>query len=225
MDCNNRVLEISNLLFGYTKNSNIINISNFILNKGERLLITGKSGIGKTTFLQLISGLLTPLSGNIKLLDNQITQLCIHQKDLLRCIHIGYIFQNLNLIPYLTIEENILLPFKINTTLKNTQEHHYKNFLDLTTYLDIQHILSKKPFEISNGQAQRSVIARAILKKPSLLLMDEATSALDNENKHNILILLDEICKKEAITIIATNHDESISYFFNKIIDFKNLNN
>ena len=217
------ILSISNLKFNYKHSTDSINIPTFNLNEKERVVLYGDSGCGKTTFLELISGILTPKEGKIEFLNKTINILSSSERDYIRGMYIGYIFQNFYLIPYLTIKENIMLPFHIYPQLKkkiiNVEEH----ILNLSKKLDIHLILQRKPFEISQGQAQRSIIIRSIIKKPMLLMADEPTSALDKKNTKSFISLVNSLCQEEGIPFLCTSHNEEIGILFNKQYNFKDL--
>lgn len=212
-------IEISNLIKKF-KNIKILDIKNLKINKGEILAIYGHSGCGKTTLLNIISGVLTDYEGNIKIGETYLNKLSEQELDLFRSKNIGYIFQNFNLLQGYNAYENI----KISLQLANIQ---YKNneIIEKFEEVGLKNEIYKYPSQLSLGQQQRIAILRAILKKPQIILADEPTSSLDEENTKIIIDLLIKSAISNSATLIVVTHELNILNNFNKSINFLDINN
>ncbi|OPJ64166.1 ABC transporter ATP-binding protein [Clostridium oryzae] len=185
---------------------------NIEVKSGEFVVILGKSGSGKTTLLHLIAGLEKPTSGNIIVDGKNIFSLSENDRSLLRKKRIGLIFQTFNLIPVLTVEENIELP-TINTNNKN------KSYTEeLMKILSIDDRRNHFPNQLSGGQQQRVAIARALINKPAIILADEPTGNLDSQTEEEVLKLLKESQKKYHQTVIMITHNEDNAKYADRII-------
>lgn len=203
------MIEITSLEAGYGSIPKV-KLDRLFIEKAESFLIRGESGSGKTTLLNTIGGLIRPVGGKIKIGGTDISTLNEADMDRFRGINIGFVFQTLHLVKSLNVMENILLG--AYAAGKNQDVSWAETLLDKTGIRDLAH---KKADEISQGQAQRAAIARALINKPSLLLADEPTSALDNHSTKNILSLLQSLTDEFGMTLIVTSHDERIVDAFN----------
>ncbi|CEP45489.1 ABC transporter ATP-binding protein [[Clostridium] sordellii] len=212
------ILKINNLNKIYGKGETevkALNNINLEINKGEFVVIVGKSGSGKSTLLHIMSGLETPTSGDVIIDDVIISSLDEKQRSFLRREKIGLIFQSYNLIPVLTVEENIKLP-TINT--KNKNEKYIYELMELLGLNDRKDHL---PNQLSGGQQQRVAIARALVNKPSIIFADEPTGNLDTKTELEVLNLLKESQKKYNQTIIMITHNMNITKYADKIIEIE----
>ncbi|RLE85295.1 MAG: hypothetical protein DRJ39_01850 [Thermoprotei archaeon] len=173
---------------------------NLSVREGEFISIRGKSGAGKTTLLKLIGLLDTPDKGKVEIMGKNIKNMSEEEKDVFRLKNIGFIFQSFNLIPSLTILENVELPLVIAGVKR---EQRKKQALQLLKQLNIDHLADRKPENISVGERQRVAVARALANNPRIILADEPTSSLDDENSRKILELLLK-AKKKGVTVIMT---------------------
>lgn len=189
-----------------------LNNINLEINKGEFVVIVGKSGSGKSTLLHIMAGLETPTSGDIIIDNINISSLDEKQRSLLRKEKIGLIFQSYNLIPVLTVEENIKVP-TINT---NNKDDIYVN--ELMELLSITDRKTHLPSQLSGGQQQRVAIGRALVNKPAIIFADEPTGNLDTKTEGEVLNLLKESQKKYNQTIIMITHNMEIAKYADKII-------
>lgn len=208
-------IKIENLTFAY-KDKTILRIDKFIVEEKEKIFLYGPSGSGKSTLLNLIQGVLTTKLGTIEVLGTNLGTLSGSARDHFRGQKMGCIFQNFNLINFLTVEENIYLPFDWNKKKPNLA------FSALVEKLNIQGILHQRADEISVGQAQRVAIARAIYSEPQIIIADEPTSALDQDQKNDFIKLLLENAREQ--TIIFVSHDQSLKNLFTRSIALSEIN-
>lgn len=209
------ILKIKNLSKVYGENETEVKaLSNINLeiNKGEFVVIVGKSGSGKSTLLHIMAGLETPTYGDVIIENTNLSSLNEKERSLLRKEKIGLIFQSYNLIPVLTVEENIKLP-TINTS---NQDDGYVN--ELMELLNIKERKNHLPNQLSGGQQQRVAIGRALVNKPAIIFADEPTGNLDTKTESEVLNLLKESQKKYNQTIIMITHNMDIAKYADKII-------
>lgn len=227
MKFNNNTLEIKNLFFEWKEKKNFfINLKDLKLKKREKILILGESGSGKSTLLNIISGIIKPNSGVIKINQTNITDLPPKKRDYFRASNIGVIFQQFNLLDYISPINNILLPCYFTGFKKKNHKYFYEKAFHLDDKLGIKkNILTQnKSKELSVGQKQRIAIIRAIINTPQLILADEPTSALDNKNKIKFIELLFEVCEQEKTTLLMVSHDTSLVKHFDDNYLLENLN-
>ncbi|MBQ7739486.1 MAG: ABC transporter ATP-binding protein [Desulfovibrionaceae bacterium] len=221
---------IENLLFQWPDDANpLLDIPYFSVPNGEHIFIAGSSGTGKSTLLSLIAGILVPQQGSIALNGFSLQNLSGVERDLFRGDHIGFIFQQFNLIPYLSVIENVLLPLRLSTLRNERCQGKGKSIreqaCELLLSLQLDEMLWTRPVHaLSVGQQQRVACARALLGQPELLIADEPTSALDEDRRQIFLELLLRECKRVNTTILFVSHDRSLAKFFTQCIDLKNIN-
>jgi len=193
--------------------------------KGQRLLISGFSGCGKTTLLSLITGALKLQAGEIKFDGHEYSKMSSLFLDKFRADHIGYIFQTLNLIPFLSVSENIALGIKFSKSRKSKVANLNQEIIRLISSLGLEkEVLNIPVNRLSIGQQQRVAVARALLGKPDLILADEPTSALDSGTTKKFLNEVMETFDSTKQAIIMVSHDASIAPYFDTVIDFNNHN-
>lgn len=186
---------------------------NLLIERGELISIVGASGSGKSTLLHLLGGVDTPTRGKIYLENNDISKYSSKELALFRRRKVGLIYQFYNLIPNLTVKNNILLPLVLD---KKKVDQEYFN--EIVEKLGIRNKLSNFPKELSGGQEQRVAIARSLIYKPSIILADEPTGNLDKENSKEIMELLKYSNKIYKQTILIITHDEKLALATNRII-------
>ena len=182
------------------------------LDKDENLLIIGSSGIGKTTLLHLLAGLLESNSGSITLYGQDISKLNQHQTDKFRGQNIGIVFQKPHFVNSLTVKENLQLA----QYLGNKKDQN--RIIDILSSLDILDKKNKKPKKLSQGEKQRASIAMAIVNSPKLILADEPTSSLDDENCDRVIKLLKKQASEFKAQLIVITHDNRLKKHFKKSI-------
>lgn len=190
------------------KQLSILNDFKLEVNAGDKIAIVGKSGVGKTTLLNILGLLDRNYSGNYILFDSEVSNLSLNKLAEWRNQKIGFVLQESALINSLTIEENIKLPLLY---AKSFADHSSVDFETIVNAIGITSILKKKPLECSGGEKSRAVFARAIIMKPQLILCDEPTASLDGENKENIMNLLFTMNQDFNTTIITVTHDLEIA--------------
>ena len=211
-----KILEVKNLVKTYKNGDNIINAVNntsFNVNKGEFVAIVGASGSGKSTLLHLLGGVDKPDSGKVYVAGTDIYSLDKENLAIFRRRQIGLIYQFYNLIPILTVKENITLPKDLDNS-KNKDD----KLNELLKTLKLEDRVDHLPNELSGGEQQRTSIGRALINEPCLILADEPTGNLDSKNSDEIVTLLKVANKKYGQTIVMITHDLEIAQIADRII-------
>ncbi|HBF2563378.1 ABC transporter ATP-binding protein [Clostridioides difficile] len=212
------ILEIKNLNKIYGKSETEVKALsqiNLKINSGEFVVIVGKSGSGKSTLLHIMAGLETPTNGDVIIDNINISSLDEKKRSALRKEKLGLIFQSYNLIPVLTVEENIKLP---TINIKNKDEAYINELMELLGIKDRRMYL---PNQLSGGQQQRVAIARALVNKPSIVFADEPTGNLDTKTESDVISLLKESQKKYNQTIIMITHNIDITKYADRVIEIE----
>ena len=226
------ILDIKNVCFRW-KNSGslLLNLPEFKIEKHEHVFLQGPSGSGKSTLLALVGGILVSESGTLKVLGQDIKNFTRSGRDSFRVDHLGFIFQLFNLLPYLSIEENVMLPLSFSSIRAKragrTKIDQFKEAKRLLKALALEKQLEEKSpvTELSVGQQQRVAAARALIGNPELIIADEPTSALDADLRHSFLELLFGECKKAGSTLLFVSHDSTLSDLFSRKISMDEINN
>ncbi|MDH4006699.1 MAG: ABC transporter ATP-binding protein [Desulfuromonadales bacterium] len=216
------MINISNLQFDYPGSEFRLSVSEFAVASGEKVAVVGPSGSGKTTLLNLLAGILTPGQGRVRVGEVDVSDLGDAGRRDFRISNIGFVFQDFELLDYLSILDNILHPYRITGALKLTGEVRQRA-LHLARQMGIAEQVKKYPGELSQGEKQRAAICRALLPKPSLILADEATGNLDPSNKTRILDLLFNSVKDHNATLVAVTHDHELLPRFDRVLDFQSF--
>lgn len=227
MASSNLLIEIRDLRYSYANDKvPTLNIPEFSVVRGEQLFLYGPSGTGKTTLLEVLSGVLRPTQGSLKVLGCDFIQMSDAERDAFRAEHMGYVFQNFNLIPYLSVQENIQLPLHLSAARRARLGSVDAEMVirALCGNLGIADLISKKVGELSVGQQQRVAVARALLGKPDILLADEPTSALDADHREKFLNLMFELSELYGTTVVFVSHDRSIEKLFSRSISLESIN-
>ena len=185
----------------------------FSVPKGEFVAVVGESGSGKSTLLNTLGALDTPTSGKVYIDGKDIFAMKEKQLTVFRRRNIGFIFQAFNLIPELTVEQNMMFP-----VLLDYQKPNKKYLEELLTVMNLKERRKHLPNQLSGGQQQRVAIGRALLTRPSLILADEPTGNLDSKNSSEVIALLHEASKKYAQTIIMITHSQSIAQTADRVL-------
>ena len=222
------IIEIQNLAYRWPRDTELtIDIERFDLKQGEKLFIHGASGSGKSTFLSLLSGINSPLPGSsLKVLNQELTQCSAARRDRFRADNIGYIFQQFNLIPYLSVIENVLLPCHFSPQRRaKVGGSPSEKAAQLLEKLHLNKRFFNVPVtELSIGQQQRVAAARALIGAPSLIIADEPSSALDKVNCQAFIELLLSECAHSGSSLVFVSHDESLQGLFDSQVCLSDLN-
>ena len=216
---NSTVIEIESLEFHYPHGEFHLAIPQLSVAPGEKVAVIGPSGSGKTTLLNLIAGISRPQQGTVTVADQIVSAFSDAMRRDFRITHIGFVFQDFELLDYLNVHDNILHPYRITRALKLTQQIEQRAS-DLANGLEIGDKLRRYTGELSQGEKQRAAICRALLPQPQLILADEATGNLDPRNKGKILDLLFENVDSHDATLLAVTHDHELLPRFDRVIDF-----
>ncbi len=214
------IVELTNLEFRYDRGGFHIKLPHLVIHRGQKVAMIGASGTGKTTLLQLIAGIRTPLAGQIQVADVSMHQLSDAARRQFRISHIGFVFQDFELVEYLNVFDNILHAYRLNPALKldGTVKARAR---DLAAQLGILDKLKRSIKALSQGERQRVAICRALLPQPQLILADEATGNLDPDNKQRILDILFRYVDEQPSTLLAVTHDYGLLERFERVIDLK----
>jgi putative ABC transport system ATP-binding protein len=197
---------------------NVLTNVNFELGKGQRLALVGRSGSGKSTLLNLLAGVDLPDSGEIKIKNNNLTALTENQRTLFRRQHIGFIYQLFNLIPTLTVVENISLPLELNRVARAQIAKRSNAILAAVGLSDRG---TSYPDQLSGGEQQRVAIARGLVHNPSLVLADEPTGNLDAESGRQVLKLLNSLVDQNQQSLIIVTHSIEIAMSAERVLELK----
>lgn len=210
------VLQASHLKKYYGREESLVKALDDVsvsVEEGQFVAIIGTSGSGKSTLLNMLGGLDTPTSGGVQVEDCRLEDMKEEQLTVFRRRRIGFIFQNYNLIPYLTAYENIVLPVRLDGKTED------KKFLkEITEFLELDHKLANYPSHLSGGQQQRVAIARALISKPAIILADEPTGNLDSRTTVEVMGLLKESSRRYHQTILMVTHNEALAQACDRII-------
>lgn len=219
---NGPVLEVANLRKRFVDPDgtpiNVIDIECFMLARGEHAALKGTSGSGKTTFLNLIAGILRADSGRIIIDSHDTSGMTESRRDRLRATTIGYVFQNSNLLQGYTALENVMLGMLFGAGVEGRRAQ------ELLERVGLGHRLSYRPRQLSVGQQQRVAVARALANRPKLVLADEPTGNLDPHNAQEALTLVREVCRENGAALLLVSHDAAILPTFDRVDDLYALN-
>ncbi len=201
-----------------------LDIADFAVSKGERVLLSGPSGSGKSTLLSLVCGILRPASGRIAILGTELGRLSSVARDRFRAEHIGVIFQQFNLLPYATVRDNILLPLTFAPKRRARVGAVEREVADLLAALGLESVPpAARASDLSIGQQQRVAVARALIGRPELVVADEPTSALDAASQERFLDLMFAQLDATGSTLLMVSHDERLASRFSRVVQLAEL--
>ena len=225
------VLELKDVCFRWPNQDRAtIDLPELKIDQGERIFLQGPSGSGKSTLLSLVGGILVAESGSLRVLGEELKGLSRARRDAFRVTHLGFIFQLFNLLPYLSLEENVLLPLRFSKKRAQRAGRNQAERLEeaqrLLTALGLSEPLKEgRPVvKLSVGQQQRVAAARALIGRPELVIADEPTSALDTDLREVFLNLLFAECDKAGSALLFVSHDLELSRFFGRSLSLPQIN-
>jgi ABC-type lipoprotein export system ATPase subunit len=214
------MIDIEDLQFHYADGDFRLDIPRLKVNQGERVAVVGPSGSGKTTLLNLIAGIARPQSGRISTGATDLLALDDGKVRDFRIENIGLVFQEFELLEYLDVLDNVLLPYRINNSL-HLDAAVVQRARDLLDSVGIGDKHDRHPEHLSQGEKQRAAVCRALLVKPPLLLADEPTGNLDPMNKDRVLDILLAYASDNGATLVTVTHDRNLLDRFERIVDFE----
>jgi putative ABC transport system ATP-binding protein len=224
------LIELSDLTFSWPGHPLLLDIPGFQLLPGETLFLKGPSGSGKTTLLGLLGGVQQPDDGSIRLLGQDLSKLSAGARDRFRVDHTGYIFQQFNLLPFLSVRENVELPCHFSKVRAGRAKQRHGSVEAATTTL-LAHLglkdpamLNRRADSLSIGQQQRVAAARALIGQPELVIADEPTSALDADAREAFIRLLFAECREAGASLLFVSHDQSLAPLFDRHLSLSELN-
>lgn len=222
------VIDIEDLEFGWAPGRPLLRIDRLAIAPGERVFVHGSSGSGKSTLLSLLAGVVTPQRGSLRVLGTDLPTLAGAARDAFRGDHFGIIFQMFNLVPYLSVLDNVTLPCRFSrrrrdqVAARGNPEHEARRLLE---HLDLatEARSARAVTRLSVGQQQRVAAARALIGRPEIVLADEPTSALDADRREAFLRLLFRECEAEGATLLFVSHDRGLEGLFTRTLALGDL--
>jgi ABC-type lipoprotein export system ATPase subunit len=216
------VIAVNDLDFRFPQSDFRLTVPCFNVSQGERVAIVGPSGSGKTTLLHLIAGILTPRRGTIRVGDQAVSTLSDGRRRAFRVARIGLVFQSFELVSYLDVLQNILLPYRLNAALRLTPDVP-RRAAQLAAETGLAERLRSFPQRLSQGEKQRVAICRALLPEPPLLLADEPTGNLDPTAKQQVVDLLFGQLDRTGCTLLMVTHDMEIAGRFPRVVNCRDF--
>ena len=224
------VARLAETKFAYRAGQPVLDIAELTVTAGEKLFIEGPSGSGKSTLLGLLGGVLTPNAGVVEVRGETLSAMSAASRDRFRAAHVGFVFQMFNLLPYLSVVENVALPCRFSALRAETarrgggsiaaQARRLLGRLGLTG----EDLLARRVTDLSIGQQQRVAAARALIGRPALLVADEPTAALDAANRARFAQLLMEECDAAGSAVVFVSHDPALAASFDRSVSLPELN-
>ena len=224
-------VEVDGIRFAWKDGEgDVLDIARLDVAAGERVFVEGPSGCGKSTLLSLLGGVVTPREGSVRILGARVSEMPARRRDRFRADHIGFVFQLFNLVPYLSMVDNVTLPCRFSRRRREragarsgTVETEARRLLDRLA-LDREELHSRAVTELSIGQQQRVAVARALIGSPELLIADEPTSALDEGTCGRFLDLLSAQCDEAGTSLLFASHDPRLGALFDRRLSLAELN-
>jgi ABC-type lipoprotein export system ATPase subunit len=213
-------VRVRDLDFAWGEGDFRLTVPSLRVERGETVALIGPSGSGKTTLLHLIAGILAPRGGSVVTDGVDLSALGDAERRAFRVARVGLVFQEFELLEYLSVLENVLLPYRIHPRLP-LEPAVRSRALALTERMGIGNRVSRRPRHLSQGERQRAAVCRALLPEPALLLADEPTGNLDPANKARVLDLLFEEVERRGTTLVAVTHDHDLLHRFGRVVDFR----
>lgn len=223
-------IRLSGVEFAYAGNAPVVEIAGLEVASGERLFVEGASGSGKSTLLCLVAGILTPTRGTVGVLGETVSALGAAARDRFRAEKIGFVFQMFNLLPYLSLVDNVVLPCHFSRTRTMVALQNSASLRDEALRLlgrlglGANALRRRRVTELSIGQQQRVAVARALIGRPPLVVADEPTSAMDATARFAFVDLLLEECATAGSTVVFVSHDPSLAASFERTVSMADVN-
>jgi putative ABC transport system ATP-binding protein len=216
------MIRISNLHFRYPEGDFALRVPELTVERGTAVAMIGPSGSGKTTLLSLMAGIRTPETGEIRTAGTELGILDEPARRDFRIRRIGLVFQEFELLEYLSVSDNILLPYRISPALRLDGAVRERS-LELAREVGIGDKLDRYANLLSQGERQRVAVCRALVARPPLILADEPTGNLDPTNKDHVLDILFDYARSSEATLVTVTHDHDLLGRFDRVIDFKDF--
>jgi putative ABC transport system ATP-binding protein len=218
-------IELERVTFAWPDSPPLLDIATLRIARGERVFLRGPSGSGKSSLLGLVGGVLAPGSGSVRVLGRALERMSSADRDRFRGEHVGFVFQMFNLVPYLTVRENVLLALRFSPARAARVADRDAEVTRLLTALGLDASLAGRPVtRLSIGQQQRVAAARALLGRPEIVVADEPTSALDHDARRAFLDLLLGECAAHGTTLLFVSHDPTLGAWFDRELSLGELN-
>lgn len=221
------VIDIEDLRFAWPGGPVVLDLAKMRVDAGERVFLRGPSGSGKSTLLGLVSGILETQAGTYRILGEDLAALSPARRDRLRADRMGVIFQMFNLVPYLSVIGNVLLPLRFSGRRRQAvgpEPRAEARRLLARLGLESEELLSRRVSDLSVGQQQRVAAARALIGSPSLVIADEPTSALDADARDRFIHLLSEEVAASGASLLFVSHDAALAGLFSRSLDLREIN-
>jgi putative ABC transport system ATP-binding protein len=221
-------ISLKDVTFAWGEGAPLLDITDLQINRGERVFLHGPSGSGKSTLLGLLGGVLTPAAGRLDVLGQDLSRLGGRACDRFRADNLGIIFQMFNLLPYLSVRDNVLLSCRFSKPRTRRADEAGGIAAETDRLLNVlglpQDALGRPVVELSVGQQQRVAAARALIGQPQLIIADEPTSALDADRRRVFVDLLSDECAASGATLVFVSHDLSLASSFDRTISLNEIN-
>jgi putative ABC transport system ATP-binding protein len=216
------MISVAELSFNYRGNGFKLSIPELSISGREKVAITGPSGTGKTTLINLLAGILVPESGTVTVEGLDISSLPVEDRQDFRAVKMGLVFQEFELLEYLSVLDNILLPYRISPILEADKSVN-ERARQLAVDVGLSDKLKRHPRQLSQGERQRVAVCRALVTKPASLFGDEPTGNLDPANRDHVMDILFEYSEKNEAPLIVVTHDHDLVARFDRTIDIQEL--
>jgi len=216
------VIEIQDALFGYPAGGFQLRVPDLQIGEGEKVAITGPSGSGKTTLINLLSGILTPVSGSVKVVGLDLTRLGVEDRQDLRVLKLGLVFQEFELLDYLDVLDNVLLPYRVTPVLELDRIVR-ERAAALVREVGLGDKLNRFPRQLSQGERQRVAVCRALVTRPAVILGDEPTGNLDAVNRDHVTETLFQYSSETGAPLVVVSHDQELVERFDREVDVTEL--
>ncbi len=214
-------IHVHDLDFSYGDADFTLHVNDLAVDTGTTLAVIGASGSGKTTLLHLLAGIVVPGAGSIRLGDTEVTGLSDAKRRAFRIRNLGLVFQEFELLEYLNVLDNILLPYRINPTLRLDRQVRQRA-CELARQVEIGDKLNRYVRRLSQGERQRVSVCRSLLTNPQLVLADEPTGNLDPANTRRVLDILFDYAREAGASLVVVTHDHELLDRFDRVVDTGN---